>query len=336
MKRKILIGFTGVVLVAFSCALFGLFLVDRPMGPSLALAGPSEKVGFLQRAFQTVQHFPLLFASGEAASGVCGQTGTMNLLVLGLSSPEDVPPRGADAIRLMKVNYDQGTVGILALPPDLWVQTPHLSGLGYDSTTLTLLYYYTKNAAPAGQDGDFVATQTFARTLADDWEYTTDHYITLDQPEFAEMVDGLGGLDLTLAEELDGNPEGYGVFPAGDLHLDGQRTLDYVRMLHPVGKTDGEWGRFARQNQVIRTMAGEILQTRNWLRIPTLLEDLRSMLVTDLSVSQMSSLYCMVRAAGQDAVIMEISPQNAPVDEQGRMTPNVEAILEQIRVLLGI
>jgi anionic cell wall polymer biosynthesis LytR-Cps2A-Psr (LCP) family protein len=107
-------------------------------------------------------------------------------------------------------------------------------------------------------------------------------------------------------------------------------------MLHPVGKTDGEWGRFARQNQVIRTMAGEILQTRNWLRIPTLLEDLRSMLVTDLSVSQMSSLYCMVRAAGQDAVIMEISPQNAPVDEQGRMTPNVEAILEQIRVLLGI
>jgi LCP family protein required for cell wall assembly len=337
MKRKLLIGFTGVLLVVFSCVLFGFILVERPLGPSLAMAEAQDKESFVQRAINSLHlYFPMIFGSDDVTQGVCGQTGSMKLLVLGLSSPEDVPPRGADAIRLLKVNYDERATGMLALPPDLWVQTPLISHLGYDETTLTLLYYYAKQAAPEGRYADFVATQTFAQTLANDWEFAAHHYITVDQPEFVVMVDELGGIDITLAEELDGTPEGYGVFPAGDLHLDGQRTLDYVRMLHPVGKTDGEWGRIARQNQVIHALLAKVRQPSNWFRLPNLLNSLQNMLLTDLSMNQLASLYCMIGVVGPDATMLEVTPEMTTIDDEGRMIPDVEQILQLIRQLLDI
>ena len=85
------------------------------------------------------------------------------------------------------------------------------------------------------------------------------------------MVDTLGGVEVYVPETVDGTPEGYGIYEAGTEQMNGQRALDYVRMLQPAGHAPDENARIARQNQVIVGLQAEILKPENWLKIPKLI-----------------------------------------------------------------
>ena len=104
-------------------------LANRPLGPALSLAAaPTQVVQPTQPAAQPqAQAQPAAPASAATAfptatAQVIGQAvavqseDTMNLLIFGLNLPES-GPRGADAIRLVRVDFEAQDARILPMPP---------------------------------------------------------------------------------------------------------------------------------------------------------------------------------------------------------------------------
>lgn len=260
----------------------------------------------------------------------------MQLLLLGEALWEGNELRGADAIRLMKVDFDNDAVTILAMPPTLWVNTPNLAGV--DATTLTNTYRRAKDAAASQGDRASMVqgTQALAQALLDNFGYQPDHYITLSQELFASMVNTLGGIEIILPARVDGTAEGHGVFEAGPQVFTGVRADDYVRILQPNNLPQpDEWGRIERQNQVVDALRASILQPDNWLVMPTLIGQFAELVVTDLTPNQLLDLNCMVDSVGENIILMQVGPDMVTVDSQGNMIPDEAAIRSLIDVTLS-
>ena len=266
----------------------------------------------------------------------CGGSGKMALLLLGESLPEKNPEHGADAIRLVKVDFDNDAVTILPMPPDLWVNTPNLAGV--KATTLTNSYRTAKDAAASqGERAAMVqGTQAMAQTLLDNFGYQPDHYITLSQLLFTRMVDTLGGIEINLPTRVDGTQEGHGVFEAGLQVFNGERANDYVRILQPNNQLQpDEWGRFERQNQVLAALRAKILQPGNWPAMPQLVNQFANLVVTDLSPIQLLDLNCMIDAVGEKVIILQVGQDMVTVDAQGHLIQDGTDIQSLIEVSLN-
>jgi anionic cell wall polymer biosynthesis LytR-Cps2A-Psr (LCP) family protein len=230
--------------------------------------------------------------------------------LLGLNRPAS--PRGTDAIRLLKVDYEAGTVTILAVPPELWVQTPDLRSQGIAEDMLTMVYLHALKVSPgSGREKVFQATHSFSKTLRDNFGYWPDHYVTLNQPAFEGMLDELGGIDVDVPGEV-----------GGKQHFDGEQALDYVRLLLP-GET--EWERMHRQDHVLKAILQALYS--NWTKVPAVAAQFKDAVATDLSAKQINSLICMIEAAGDEAVYLEIFPEMIPVDGDGHQIAIPELVV---------
>jgi LCP family protein required for cell wall assembly len=274
---------------------------------------------------------PAASAAVQPQKGICGGEGKVNLLLLGESLPASAP-RGADAIRLVVVDYNQPAVRILAMPPLIYVNTSLLEEI--DATTLTEAYHYGKLPPPNGEPASVRnATLVVAQALLDNFAYETQKYLTLKEEVFVNMVNTLGGVEVTVLETVDGTPEGYGIYEAGTQRMDGQRALDYVRMLQPAGHSPDENARIARQNQVIYGLQAEILKPENWLKIPGLILDFYHFLYTDLSPKELRSLNCMIKTVGENVTVLAVTPDMYTMRADGVMIPDVNAIRQLIDTL---
>ncbi len=143
--------------------------------------------------------------------------------------------------------------------------------------------------------------------LVDDFDYVPDHYITVDPSMFMEMIDTLEGIDIDLSEPIDGTQDDLGYFDAGPQHLDGQRTLDLLRIIHPVNVPNPTvWQKFERQRLVTQGILAAMLKPSNWDQLPQAVKDARQAVVTDLSVNQVLDLLCMVKEAGKSAQFQDV------------------------------
>ncbi len=316
----------------------GLFLINRPLGPKLssmaappAVRDPGTPLGLpatLQPSPSPLP--PVAGATAEAASpspvattavpseptltvgsatGNCNETGSATFLILGESSPSDNPPRGADAIRLVKVDFDHRQVQILDLPPELWVATPSLASQGTGETELSLVYYQTKNLTSGSeQDKMGAAVAAVAGALEVNFGFMPDHYLDIKQATFTDAVNALGGIDLTLPAALDGRPEGFEYFPAGSQHFSGSQALDFVRVLQPAGSNaPDEWQRMQRQDLVLGALRMAVTSPQNWEKIPALVGVFHQDILTDLSVKNLLDLACLMNPPG-------VQVQEEPLD----------------------
>jgi hypothetical protein len=81
------------------------------------------------------------------AAPICGQTGSMTLLVIGSDTLGSSKPNGADAIRVVKVDFDDQTIKIITFPRDLLVQTASVNKAAQLEQKLGLTYYEAFSAA---------------------------------------------------------------------------------------------------------------------------------------------------------------------------------------------
>jgi LCP family protein required for cell wall assembly len=326
MKKKAIILLVFIVILIPTGVILATNLINKPLDPPLELDVPSVTEVVEAPSNQTNDN-----------KRTCGNTGKMKILQIGVASPVEEAHPGADAIRLVVVDFDQVTAGILALPADLWVNTPDelIEELG-DLAPLNLIYLTALETLPGNSERVLTrrATQILAQTILDEFDFVPDKYININGDSFIDLVDTVGGIEITLEDEIDGTPEFYGVFPKGKNDLDGQRTLDFVRMLYPNGIGPDYFGRFERQNQVIQAILTAVLQPENWDAIPVLIKDARKMVVTDLSVDQAMDLACMVEKVDGNANLLEVTSDMVEF-EDGRMMPDVDAIKELIQQLQG-
>ncbi len=358
MKRLPII--LSLVLIALLLAgAFGVKAwMDRPLGPPLVLQPPSASpLGDAppQRSASSQEGThqggspaqpPLAAnpggskpnsASPASQTGACKGKGLVRLLVIGRASPIQAGKYGADAIRLAVVDYDRHAAAILALPSELWIDTPVLAHIGLEETSLNLVYQKAWESAHGNPDPVRAqkATQALAQTILDNFAFTPDHYLTVEEDAFVEYVDTLGGIHVSLPDAVDGTSQGYGLYPAGDQLLDGARTLNLTRLLHPSGQRSPDiWGSLARQDLVLKGLLAAALQPQNWAKAPGLIKDIRQAITTDLSASQALDLACMAQAVGGSATLLVVGPEMV-TRQGGRLLPDLQAIHQLILQMEG-
>ncbi|HLA97158.1 MAG TPA: LCP family protein [Anaerolineales bacterium] len=328
MKRIVwMLSIAGFALL-LGATIFALTWLRRPLGPALALEVPPEAQA---RQAAEAQVAP-------QAQKTCGNSGVMRLVVIGRASPSDHARYGADAVRLALLDFDAPAAAILALPNELWVSSPALAEQGFEQTSLNMVYQTAWENAKGNPDHVRAqkATQALAQTIVANFEFVPDHYVTVEEAPFIEYIDALGGVEVNLAQAVDGSAEGYGSYPQGVQVLTGLRALNLTRLMHPSGQPEADiWGSLGRQDAVLQGLRDTALKLGNVAKIPELVKAMRKAITTDLSVDQALDLACMVQEVGSEAVLLVVGPELVRIDEQGRMIPDVEGIKALIAEMGG-
>src|SRR6266704_3582324 len=129
-------------------------------------------------------------------------------------------------------------------------------------------------------------SQTAKQTVSNVLGQRIDRYAVIGLQGVRDVVDAVGGVDITVAQAIhdDSYPtDDYGYqtvdIPAGRQHMDGDTALKYARTRHQ----DSDFGRIARQQQVLAAVRTQMLNPLNWPRIPALTAAASQTIKTDLN-----------------------------------------------------
>jgi LCP family protein required for cell wall assembly len=214
--------------------------------------------GYMTRSVDQDPWQGMLSPIKQVASQVIGVSSPlparMNILLLGYAGDERPGKYLTDTILVASIDTVNAKVALISIPRDLYVRIP----TSQSSTKINALYTYGRTA---GVETDWTKQAVEAVT-----GITIHHTITINFAGFATFVDSLGGINVEVKKTLHderypGPGYSYETFhlDAGWQHLDGATALKYVRERH--ADPDGDFGRAARQQQVLATIKDKVLQT---------------------------------------------------------------------------
>lgn len=204
----------------------------------------------------------------------------VTILVMGLDYRDwelgEGPPR-TDTMILLTIDPLTKTAGMLNVPRDLWVSIPGFE-YGRINTAYPLGISFD---VPGG--GPELAKQTVESLLG----IPIDYYAIIDFYAFEQFIDELGGINMTVYNEISIDPIGKAntiIMEPGNYLFDGPSALAYARARHTEG---GDFDRAQRQQQVILAIRDRIVElgpAKIVARAPALYNKITSGIHTDLSL----------------------------------------------------
>jgi LCP family protein required for cell wall assembly len=292
----------GILLsaVAYLAAQTYLSWTRQPLGPVLDYATawelPATWTASPGASAPTLTLAPTLsFGTETPASPFlpCTNLPTMNLLAIGTDARSDEYRYGrADMIRVARVDFQAQRITVLEFPRDLWVKIPDVrDNLGTDRQKLNTAYTYG-NPGLHFWDNPRQGPGLLARALDLNFGLHADHYIAVNMNVFVDVVDALGGFDITLPEGIDGRTSSDRsqrlVFPTGPQHLTGEQALTLGRI-----RNVSVFTRASHQNLVMCALQKEIEKPETILKVPAIITSFQKNIQTDLTPEQISQLACL-------------------------------------------
>ena len=200
-----------------------------------------------------------------------------NIMVLGVDQRGSETAR-ADTIIIISMNNDTDEVAMISIPRDSRVEIP---GRGLDKINHAMAY-----------GGINLMRATVEKLLG----VPIHHYVYTNFAGFEHIVNALGGVTIDVEKQMVvGYTAGYErvKLDPGIQRLNGKQALAYVRFRQD---SEGDFGRMRRQQQFIKAVANEALQTKSLLKLPQILEQTASYVRTDMSI--MHALNTARRAIG--------------------------------------
>jgi len=299
--QKITLG----VFAAITCSIWLVLLFvasqayqswsQQPLGPTLAFSTQLQLPATWTASPAAIQPtatttlVPTLISETDTPGSPflsCRDLPTMTVLAIGTDVRAGEHRYGlTDVMRAVRVDFKAQRVTALEFPRDLWVKIPEIeSNLKTDHQKLNTAYAYgSPDYGPS----------LLARTLDINFGLKVDHYIVANMNVFAEVVDALGGLDITIpAGGIDGRTSSDRsarlVFPEGPQHLSGEQALTLARM-----RNVSVFARAEHQNMVMCALRKKIESPETLLRLPAIINSFMTNIQTDLTPEQISQLACL-------------------------------------------
>ncbi len=220
-------------------------------------------------------------------------TGVTNILLIGQDTRVPGERARSDTMILISLNGDTEEVNMISIMRDLYVQIP-----GYSDNRINASYQFG-----GAELLDTVIEQNFGVNI--------DHNVEIDFTGFEQIIDDLGGVNITLtATEADYfQNQGYAV-SEGFNHVYGDFALAYARTRYVSTATESDdFGRTERQRAVIDSIFQSYGNASLTEKISVLYQVL-GYLSTDMTTAQMISLLSEVQGMN----ISEIGSYRIPVD----------------------
>lgn len=176
-----------------------------------------------------------------------GAEGTVTFLLLGSDSrdglPEDlesIEGNRSDAMIVARINAERDHIALMSIMRDSWVEIP---GHGENKINAAL-----------SLGGVKLAVETVENLL----DTRIDHIAIVDFEGFSALTDTLGGVTVLNERAFSPSelPEAY--FPAGEVTLNGEEALAYVR--ERASFADGDFQRVRNQQAYLRGLATGLLE----------------------------------------------------------------------------
>lgn len=193
------------------------------------------------------------------------------------------PPR-SDTVVVLAYHPDTQTVGVLSLPRDLMVSVPEWPAY---PQKLNMAF-----EAGFAQGGPHEGARYTLRVVNDLLDMDIRHYAAVNYAAFVTAIDALGGvvvdvpkpMVIGLHDPLTGAYRPLRLKP-GRQALNGEMTLGYVRFR---GDAEGDFGRMARQQQVLWGVYQRLRKPATWERLmprlPALYNEVRNGVWTNLTL----------------------------------------------------
>jgi LCP family protein required for cell wall assembly len=194
----------------------------------------------------------------------------MNIVLLGSDKrPYDNGYR-TDVVILATINRTDKTINLTSFPRDLYVYQPEVISDRINTTF---------------QNGGF---ELLVKTFEFNFGVTPDHYALINFDGFVKLIDEIGGIDVNVAKKLKDHRDKHGTFMVkpGINHMDGETALWYVRSR----STTNDFDRSRRQQEVIQAIVKKMLSIDMLTKIPQIYKQIKSTLITDMSLNEMLSL----------------------------------------------
>ena len=309
--EKAAMSFLSVLAIGIIGAIIWVYQTKwkSPLGPALQIqtATPfkmpptwtpdpdatSALLSFPQSA-STSQTVPAPEAASTSASGSCGLPSVLTILAIGSDTRSDQYLYGlADAIRIIRIDLTIPKITVLEFPRDLWVQIPDIADdlNEQDHEKLNQAYLYG-NPGFGYTNDPAQGPGLLARTLALNFGIHLDHYAAINMRTFVNIVDAVGGIDVTLPDTIDGRTNDDTnerlLFIKGENHLNGTRALTLART-----RIDGVFQRANHQDLVLCALRKKLISPAVVENIPDLIKSFQGAVQTDLSPQQLSQLACI-------------------------------------------
>ncbi len=224
------------------------------------------------------------------AEPVCGKEAEWLVLAVGIDYRGDGYLYGlADVIRVLRIDFVNMTVNMIALPRDLLVEAPPGRFTAPDPYKINQAYLFGTPGM-----GHYRGTGEGAGALAEVIQYnfglTVDHYGVINFDTFAKFIDAIGGVQVDLPSPV--YDDKLGSFPSGVQTLSGERALALARIRE--GYSDSF--RVDNQTLILRGVLNKLIKPDVLVRIPSLLDQFSTTFLTDLSLGEIASLgTCFLR-----------------------------------------
>jgi len=310
--------------------------VIDPASPTATLPAPTETQPPTidpNLLINTVVPFSTIDPSGAGSQILNNGQETVNFLLIG----SDRRPGGSfrtDTMVIAILRPNEGQVSLISIPRDLWVSIP-----GWQNQRINTAYQHGVSVGyPGGGPG--LLKETILYNLG----IRIDHTAMVEFDGFRQIVDTLGGVDVPVScaytdwrlidPSFDPfNENNWHLYTAGPgvIHMDGDLALWYARSR----QKSSDFDRGRRQQEVLRAMFMQALQTGTLARIPELYNNLRSTVETDLGLGDLLQLAVYApRMTNADIRSYYIRPPyvNSWITEGGAyvLLPNEDALQQML------
>ncbi len=203
-----------------------------------------------------------VWGEGSAPSGdsIATPDDRLNILLLGIGGAGHEGSQLTDTIVL--ASYDKATqkVGMVSIPRDMAYPLPNG---GHQKINAVNAYAELANPGEGAKKTAEAFEQLFNVRI--------DRVVRIDFAGFEKLVDAIGGVDVAVERsftdrEYPTNPKGPNPyeymtvkFEKGTEHMNGERTLQYVRSRHGNNGEAGDFARNARQQNAISAIRERML-----------------------------------------------------------------------------
>jgi LCP family protein required for cell wall assembly len=234
---------------------------------------------------------------------ICHGPDVMYVLAVGADSRQDAYIYGlADAIRIVRVEFQTPKITILEFQRDLWVEIPYIADdlKGIDHGKLNQAYMFGQPGY-GYWDGASMGPGLLALTLNQNFGVRSDNYISVNMRTFENIVNAVGGIDIYVGDEETSVATG---LPLGNSHLDGPGALKVAR-----NREEGVFKRASNQNRVLCALRKKLLSPNVVTQIPDLIASFRDNILTDLTPEQITQFACLGAKLRPENIVFASFPE---------------------------
>lgn len=291
-NQKPLHGFQRVSLL-FCFLLLVPYMISCGAVTPVSISTATPTASLTPTATTTQTPTPTITPTPTEVPALCGGPRVMFILLVGSDARQDSYVIGlADSMRLVRVDFVEPSIQVLAFPRDLYVEIPEIadhSDITHGKLNQAFLY---GNPGYKYYEGEGQGPGLLALTLEHNFGAPVNHYVAVNLQTFVRIIDTLGGIDINLPYEIDGRVKGSKdpnrYFAAGEQHLNGYRTMLLARL-----RPGGDLQRLEIQNLILQSLADRLLSPTAVLKFRELIREFKDSIQTDLGPQEIGRLLCL-------------------------------------------